>query len=212
MPKSSSGRIGSSSCRQTGPESRPGGEAHDRDARDQVAGHDRPLDRGRAAPARQQRRVHVEDLVGAQERLAHEHAVGADAQRVGLGGGDAGQHVRVVQRLGLDHLEAERPRRAPPRAAAAARGRGRAGRSGRVTTSAGRCGPAARARAPRRRTPRSRGRRSAPSSAPPARRSCARPRRERAAATSRGGAGRPGRCRAGCAWPACARRASCGRG
>ena len=89
----------------------PRGQPHDRDARLGVAGHDRPLDRGRAAPARQQRRVHVEDLVRAQERLLDQHAVGADDERVRLRGRDPRHDVVGVERLGLDQLEAERARR-----------------------------------------------------------------------------------------------------
>ncbi len=85
----------------------PGGETHDRDAGLGVAGHDRPLDRRGAAPARQQRRVHVQELVVRQQRLLDQHAVGADAERVRLRGGDPLERLRVVQPLGLDQVEAE---------------------------------------------------------------------------------------------------------
>ena len=45
-------------------------------------------------------------------------------ERVGLGGGDPLEHLRRVERLRLDQLEAERARRVGDRRAAAARGRG----------------------------------------------------------------------------------------
>ena len=56
----------------------------------------------------------------------HQHAVRAEHERVGLGGGDPLEHLGRVQRLGLDQLEAERARgvgdrRRLQRAAAAAR-------------------------------------------------------------------------------------------
>ena len=55
----------------------------------------------------QQRRVHVDHLVRRQQRLLDQHAVGAHARDLRLGGGDPLQRLRLVQPLGLDHLEAE---------------------------------------------------------------------------------------------------------
>ena len=86
---------------------------------------------------------HVEDLVVREQRLLDQHAVGADDQRVGLGGGDPLEHVRLVQALGLDQLEAERlrphrdgrRRQRAPAAGPAVRAR---------DTSTGWCGPPAR--------------------------------------------------------------------
>ena len=59
-----------------------GGESHDRHARALVARHDGALHGSRAAPARQQRGVHVQQLVVGQQRLldqrperAHDHGV-----------------------------------------------------------------------------------------------------------------------------------------
>ena len=46
--------------------------------------------------------------MGGEQRLAHEHAEGADDQHVGLRGRDPREHVRRVERLGLDQVEAER--------------------------------------------------------------------------------------------------------
>ena len=60
VSKSSSGPIAISSRSATGPESRPSVSSHHADAGALVAGHDRPLDRRRPAPARQQRRVDVD--------------------------------------------------------------------------------------------------------------------------------------------------------
>ena len=120
----------------------PLGQPHDRDAGLRVAGHDRPLDRRSAAPARQQRRMHVEDLVLAQQRLANERAVGAETSASGSAAAIRVEDLRRVQLLGRDQLEAERAsgvrdRRGPERAPASLR----AVRA--CDTSAGRCGPAA---------------------------------------------------------------------
>jgi hypothetical protein len=102
------------------------GHPHDRDAGLGVARHDRPLDGRRAAPARQQRRVHVDHLVAGQQRLLDQHAEGAHARHLELGGGDAGERLVVVEPLRLDHVEPElaspdRDRRRRELAAAAAR-------------------------------------------------------------------------------------------
>ena len=83
-------------------------EADDRDAGLLVAGHDRALDRGGAAPARQQRRVDVEDLVVAEQRVADQRAVGAHgAAPRARAAAIRSQHLLVVQALGLDQLDAE---------------------------------------------------------------------------------------------------------
>jgi hypothetical protein len=102
------------------------GESHDRDAGLGIAGHDRALDRRGTAPARQQRRVHVDDLVAGEQRLADQHAVRADDEHLGLGRRDPRQHVVGMQRLRLDQVEHELTRgpchrRRLERAAAAAR-------------------------------------------------------------------------------------------
>ena len=55
--------IGVAPRAYTGPVSRPFFERHDAHAGLGVAGEDRPLDRRRAAPARQQREVHVHEAV-----------------------------------------------------------------------------------------------------------------------------------------------------
>ena len=64
-----------------GPGVEPGGQLHHADAGAGVAGHDRPLDRRRAAPARQQRGVHVQHQVLGEQRLADQLTEGADDDR-----------------------------------------------------------------------------------------------------------------------------------
>ncbi len=54
----------------------------DRDAGLRVAGHDRPLDRRRPAPARQQRGVHVEPERLPEQALRNQQAVGRDHDRI----------------------------------------------------------------------------------------------------------------------------------
>ena len=49
----------------------------------------------------------VEQLVAGEQRLADEHAEGADAQHVGPRGGDPVEHVGGMQVLGLDDVELE---------------------------------------------------------------------------------------------------------
>ena len=127
---------------QTGPVSSPRVDAHDADAGLGVAGHDRPLDGRRAAPARQQRRVDVEELVVRQQRLADERAEGADDDDVGRA---AAICARASSALTFSGWASSMP---SARAASATGGatslRPRpAGRSGRVTTSCGRCGESA---------------------------------------------------------------------
>ena len=108
-----------------------GGGTHDRHAGLLVAGLDRPLDRRRPAPARQQRRMHVEHLVLGEQRLAEQRPVGADQHRLGLGRGDRRARVLGVHVGGLDRLDAEparvlgqRRRLQPPAAPARAVGPG----------------------------------------------------------------------------------------
>ena len=81
--------------------------AHDADAGLGVARLDGPLHRRRAAPARQQRRVHVVGLVGRQQRLADDGPVGAHQQRVRPGGGDPLDRGVGVQIVGLGHVDAQ---------------------------------------------------------------------------------------------------------
>ena len=84
-----------------------GGHAHDRDARGLVAGHDRPLDRGRAAPARQQRRVDVQHRVVREQRLLDQRAERAHADGFGLCGRDPLAGRLVVDVLRLIELDPE---------------------------------------------------------------------------------------------------------
>ena len=51
--------------------------------------------------------MHVEHLVGREQRLLDQHAVRAHGDRLGLGGGDPVERLRLVQPLGLDEVEAE---------------------------------------------------------------------------------------------------------
>ena len=101
-------RLGFSETHGAGVE--PLGDPHDRHAGLVVAGHDRPLDRGGAAPARQQRRVHVDHRIGGQQRLLDQHPVRAHAHHLGRHRRDLIEHRRLVELLGLDHVEAERAR------------------------------------------------------------------------------------------------------
>ncbi len=86
------------------------GETHDADAGLLVAGHDRSLDRRRAAPAGQQRRMHVEDLPQGEQRVGDERSEGAD-DRGGLaaasGTDDQVYDVGVVDLRWLGQLQAE---------------------------------------------------------------------------------------------------------
>ena len=102
-------RAGSSSValRYTGPGVQLGDRAHDAHAGLAVAGLDGPLHRRRAAPARQQRGVHVVRLVGRQQRLADDGAVGAHQQRVGAGRGDGLDRLGRVHVVGLVDLDAQ---------------------------------------------------------------------------------------------------------
>ena len=102
-------RLGS--ARQTGPESSPAVSRMIETPVSRVAGHDRPLDRRRAAPARQQRRVDVEELVVGQQRLLDQRAVRADEERVGRRGGDLREHLGRVERPRAGQRDPERARR-----------------------------------------------------------------------------------------------------
>ena len=77
-----------------------GGEAHDRDAGLRVAGHDRPLDRSSAPPARQERGMDVQNLVLGQQRLLDQRTEGAHHDALS----------RATRRAGV-----ERPRDQLPR-------------------------------------------------------------------------------------------------
>src|SRR5688572_18722960 len=87
-----------------------GGGLHDGHAGLLVAGLDRALDRGRAAPAWQERRVHVQHTVGGQKRFPDERAVGADEYGLRLRGGDPLTRRIVVHVLRLKDLDAEQAR------------------------------------------------------------------------------------------------------
>ena len=108
-----------------------------------VAGQDRPLHGRGSAPARQQRGVHVEDLVLGEQRLLDQRAIRAQQQDVRLGRRDPRTRLRRADVLGLEELQAElggdvgdRRLSEPPPAT-------RPAVAGRVTTSAGACGVAA---------------------------------------------------------------------
>ena len=83
-------------------------EAHDRDARALVAGDDRALDRRRAAPAGQQRRVHVEQRVRREQRLPDQRTERAHDDGIGFQVGDLRRRRLVVDVLGLLQHEPER--------------------------------------------------------------------------------------------------------
>jgi oligopeptide transport system substrate-binding protein len=72
-------------------------------------------------PPRQQRRMHVENLVGGEQRLTDQHAVRAHAQGLRLRRRDPLEHLVVVQPLRLGHVQPQRSgplghrrRRQPP--------------------------------------------------------------------------------------------------
>ena len=71
-------RSGTPRCAAIGPASSSFDRLVDRHAGLLVAGHDRPLDRGRTAPARQQRRMDVQPQRLVEERLGDQQAVGRD--------------------------------------------------------------------------------------------------------------------------------------
>ena len=85
----------------------PRREAHDRHPGLLVAGHDRPLDGRRPAPARQQRRMDVEDLEVRQQRLLDERAEGAHDDDLRARRGHALARLGRVDRLRLPQLQAE---------------------------------------------------------------------------------------------------------
>ena len=120
-----------------------GGEAHDRHAGALVAGHDRALDRRRPAPARQQRGVHVQQLVRGQQRLLDQRPEGAHHQRIRLRLARSVPRPMARSRCSgcSSAIPSERARSATG-GAASRRPRPR-GRSGRLSTSAGRCSLAA---------------------------------------------------------------------
>ena len=75
-PASSCGPIANRCCGQDRPGVELGGDRDHRHRRLGVAGHDRPLDRRRAAPARQRRGMQVDQRIGRQQRLADDLAEG----------------------------------------------------------------------------------------------------------------------------------------
>ena len=77
-----------------------GHELDDRRAGLRVTGHQRPLDRRGAPPARKQRRVDVQPERAVEHRLGDERAVRGEHDRRLLG-------VEVLQALGLAHLDAQ---------------------------------------------------------------------------------------------------------
>ena len=114
----SSGRIGSACCRHTGPLSSPAVRRMIETPVSRVAGHDRALDRRRAAPARQQRRMDVEDLVVGEQRLL---ISAPKAQTMTTSGRAAAIRARRVRRVDVLRLE---ERRCRARGAASATGGG----------------------------------------------------------------------------------------
>ena len=126
-----------------GPESRPAVDPHDADAGALVAGHDRPLDRRRAAPARQQRGMDVEHRPA--RRAAARGSAGRRRRRRPPPAAAARIRSSAPSSLTLSAWSSS----IPSSRAASAAGGGRVlrprplGRSGGVTTSAGRCGESA---------------------------------------------------------------------
>ena len=102
-------RLGLHEAHRTGVET--GRETHDRDPGLLVAGHDGALDGRRAAPARQQRGMDVEDLEVGQQRLLDQRAEGTEDEHVRAGRGQPLARLGGVDRLGLEEVEAERARR-----------------------------------------------------------------------------------------------------
>ncbi len=87
------------------------GDAHDRDPRPLVAGQDRALDRRRAAPSRQQRRVHVEEFELGEKRLAQQLTEGADDADLGFGRPDSLERLRRLRGLGPQDVDPQLLRR-----------------------------------------------------------------------------------------------------
>ena len=85
----------------------PGGQAHDPNPGLLVTGHQRALHRRRAAPARQQRGMHVDQLVLGEQRLLDQRAEGADDDRARSRGGDQRARFGAVDALRLGQREAE---------------------------------------------------------------------------------------------------------
>ena len=138
-PRSRRRRSACARGANTAPVSSAGLQRHDADAGLRVAGEDRPLDRRRAAPARQQREVQVHEAV--RQRVEQRRSAAAGRTR---------RRRRARRRVAADLVDRPRRalrRRARPsspsalgrrlhRAGHGARHRGRGWRSGWVTTSA----------------------------------------------------------------------------
>ena len=78
---------------------------HDRDPGDLVARLERALDRRRAPPARQQRRMDVEHRMLRQERVLDQRAERADQDLLGPSRPDPRASVVRVDRVGLEDLD-----------------------------------------------------------------------------------------------------------
>ena len=94
---------------QHGARIKPALHAHDGDAREMVAVHDRPLDGGRAPVLGQERAVDVERPDGrdVQHGLGQDEAVGGDDQRVGAEPGERGAVGFVLEVERLEDRDAE---------------------------------------------------------------------------------------------------------
>ena len=130
--------IGARGARVHRPGVEAGLERHDAHAGLGVAGEDRPLDRRRAPPARQQREVHVHEPVRqrVEQRLREDLAERDDHAELGPGRGDLVDDLARL--LGREHRQAERLRGLLHRARLGSLPRPRR-RSGWVTTSATSC-------------------------------------------------------------------------
>ena len=80
---------------------------HDRYAGLAVAREERALDRRRAAPARQQRRMNIQGPLRCdiKERRRQEHAVSGDYHSVGAGSAHACRHLGGLQRFRLENFQ-----------------------------------------------------------------------------------------------------------
>ena len=98
-----------------------------------VAGQDRGRDRRRAAPARQQRRMDVEDAGGGQveDRRGHDPAVVGQDAEAGTERRDLRDGLGAAQASPAAAPRGRAPARGPPRASAAARHAGRRAGRGR---------------------------------------------------------------------------------
>ena len=123
----SSGPIGSSPALHTGPLSRPAVRRMIETPGALVAGHDRALQWRGAAPARQQRGMHVQDLVFGEQRILDQRPEGAHDHRRRPGRPSAVAMMcpaasGSLTRSGCSSAEPEPPRRHPPPAGCAGAG------------------------------------------------------------------------------------------